>query len=139
MSRCRLLPVVALLLAACSPDGPPLVAEDVVVTRPVPGSAMSAGYFRLRNPGQEAVVVTAIRSPDFARVEIHETIIDDGIARMRSVPEIRLGPGETVEFRRGGRHLMLSGPVQASGPVTLEFLAGDTLVLAVSVAAREGA
>ncbi len=138
MSRRGLLPVAALLLAACSPDGPPLVVEDVVVTRPLPGSAMSAAYFRLQNRGGEAVVVTGVRSPDFARIEMHETIVEDGISRMRPLSDVRLAPGETVEFRRGGRHLMLAGPTAATGPVTLEFLAGDALLLSVSVVPGEG-
>ncbi|MDX1499559.1 MAG: copper chaperone PCu(A)C [Woeseiaceae bacterium] len=137
MSR-RCLLALAVLLAACNANGPPLVVEDVVVTRPVPGSAMSAAYFRLHNPGREPVVVTGVRSPDFMRVEMHETTVEDGISRMRPLEALRLEPGETVEFRRGGRHLMLAGPAADAGPVTLEFLAGDSLLLSVSVARREG-
>jgi copper(I)-binding protein len=38
--------------------------------------------------------------------ELHVTIMENGIARMRELSEIEIKPGETIEFKPGGSHAM---------------------------------
>ncbi len=125
---------VALIVAACSSEpGPPLSISDVIVKRPMPGMHMSAGYFTLTNNSQEAIVITGVRSPQFGSVEMHESVVEDGVARMVELDDLALPPGATVEFIPGGKHLMLMRPAEDLDQVTLEFFAGDTVVLSVNV------
>jgi copper(I)-binding protein len=63
---------------------------------------------------------------------MHETVIEDGIARMREIPVLEIAAGETVVFERGGKHLMLMQPVGTPGTVTLNFYSDDVLLLSVS-------
>ncbi len=122
------------LLAACGGDVPPLVASDVAVKRPMPGMQMTAGYLTLQNNTPGEIVIDRVTSPQFGKVEMHETVIEDGVAKMSALDRVALPAGATVEFRPGGKHLMLMRPGTDLDLVTLEFYSGDTIVLAVSVA-----
>ena len=131
----RLLLMFALVAAAAgcdSPEGPPVVADNVVVTAPGAGMPMAAGYLEITNRSGTDIRITRVSSPDYAAVEMHETIVEDGIARMREVPVLDIAAGETLAFERGGRHLMLMQPVGSPGTITLNFYSDDVLLLTVS-------
>lgn len=128
----RWLLLAACAVAACGPRaGAPLVADDVRITAPRPGTSMSAGYLSLSNPGGGDVEITRVTSPQFEAVELHRTVLEDGIARMRAEPAIVVAAGATVRFAPGGLHLMLMRPRGDARRATLEFWSGETLVLAV--------
>jgi len=71
---------------------------------------MTAGFGSLHNSGTQELVLVAYSSPQFASVSLHRSETVDGVSRMREVPELLLGPGETVELAPGGYHLMLMRP-----------------------------
>ena len=98
---------------------------------------MSAGYLQLRNTTNEPITITRVTSPDFRSVEMHESILEDGIARMVALPELSIAPGGTARLQRGGKHLMLMGPVADPETVTLQFYAGDVLVLSLNAAVED--
>ena len=50
---------------------------------------------------------------------------------MRPLDALEIPPQGSVRLERGGKHLMLMDPVGTPDPVTLEFHAGDDLVLRV--------
>lgn len=128
-----LLILLAVITAACdSQDGPPVVAGNIVVTGPAPGMPMAAGYLEISNHSGSTIRITRVSSPEYESVEIHETVIEDGVARMRAIPALEIANGETVVFERGGRHLMLMRPVDEPDTITLNFYSGDALVLSVS-------
>lgn len=136
----RFLVIALVLLAAgCGevPDGPPLVATDVSVLEPMTGMDMTAGYFVLENRGSETIRISGVSSPQFGRVEMHETVVENDVARMRELAEIVIAPGERVVFEPGGRHLMLFEPRAPLDTVTLDFSAGTQLLLSVDTAIAE--
>ena len=133
----RIFLLFVLIAAACSNESAPLTITDVVVKRPMPGMHMSAGYFNLTNNSSETIVITHVTSPQFGSVEMHESIVEDGIARMVALDELVLHPGASVDFVPGGKHLMLMQPDDELGQVKLEFYAGDAAVLSVNVTASE--
>ena len=118
--------IVALLfVAACTRDsGPAVVVADVRVLAPVAGSMAGVAYLTITNNGNAPISITNIRSPQFERVEIHETTIDDqGISRMRQRARVEIAADDVISFESGGLHLMLIGarPDTRSGsPITLE-------------------
>ena len=122
----------ALLLAACGTEAQPsLVADDVVVTAPMPGMKMSAAYMSLTNHSGQTLQISRVTSPQYESVELHETTIENGVARMRPLPNLKITAGATVTLQRGAKHLMLARPAGNSDTVTLQFFAGDDLILAV--------
>ena len=132
MKQLTLVVLSALLMLACSEAQAPLTASDVVVTRSVPGMPMSAGYFKLTNNSGQAISISHVTSPQFASVQMHETIIKDEVARMVPLETLILQPGETVSFEPGGKHLMLMRPADDIDSVTLTFFAGESLLLSVN-------
>ena len=126
--------LIALLLAGCSESEPPLVASDVEITRPMPGMSMSAGFFVLTNNTNDALTITSVTSPQFASVEVHETTIVDGVARMRRLDALVVPAEGSVALERGGKHLMLMQPVDLGDAVTLQLMGGDRLMLTIDYA-----
>ena len=82
--------------------------------------------------------LTGVMSPEFRKVELHETTVVDGVARMRALDSITVPPGSTVVLERGGKHLMLMRPVGAPEAVTLDLYSGDALVVSVETRIRPG-
>lgn len=129
------IPLIAfvLVLAACSEQsGPPVVASNIVVTAPAPGMSMSAAYLDITNQSGTAIRITSVTSPDYELVEMHETTIEDNVARMRAIPVLVIEDGETVTFERGSKHLMLMRPLNSADTVTLNFHSENLLLLSVS-------
>ena len=48
-------------------------------------------------------------TPVAAVAEVHETINDNGVMRMRPIPALPLPPGQTVVLKPGSYHIMLMG------------------------------
>lgn len=76
-----------------------------------PAAPVAAGYLSIRNRGSRDDRLVEVRSEAAARMEIHELRHEDGMARMRQLPDgLPLPAGETVELRPGGYHLMFITP-----------------------------
>lgn len=79
--------------------------------REAPSTATAlAGYAVLSNTGGKPLSVTSMQSAAFGRVELHETIIENGMAKMRAIDKLDIAPGAKVEFAPGGKHFMLIDP-----------------------------
>ena len=131
--------LLALLISACAEtDKAPVVATDLMITQPMPGKTMRAAYLALTNNTDEAIRITRVSSDAFAAVQMHETTVENGIARMRALPQLDIPAGGTVRLERGGKHLMLMRPTGAAESLTLQFFAGDRLLLEVSAPLAPG-
>src|ERR1700709_91272 len=77
-------------------------------TRATPGGAkIAGGYLKVTNNGTSADRFTGAKSDAADRVEIHEMSMSDGVMKMRPLPDgLEIKPGETVELKSGGYHLM---------------------------------
>jgi periplasmic copper chaperone A len=127
-----------LLLAACGTPQPPLVAAEVEITRPMPGRNMSAGFMVLKNNSDQAIRITSATSPQYAAVEIHETTIEDGIARMRALDELVVPAQGSVTLERGGKHLMLMRGGDIGTTVAVQFFSDGVPVLSIEYTYPEG-
>lgn len=137
---------LAAMLLGCSPDAPPPAATtpapapapvatpsgptitDAWVRQVPPAARMTAGYLRVANPGPEPLVIVGAESPLFGSIEMHGTIMEDGVARMRHQDTVTVGPGEVLSFEPGGLHLMLMQAINgipASGEIELALLLAD--------------
>ncbi|CAN5360047.1 copper chaperone PCu(A)C [soil metagenome] len=116
---------IGLLLAACGGQRDVLI-EDAWVRSAPAGAAVLAAYCTIRNRRDAPAVVVGARSPAFEGVELHETTIADGVSRMRRIDRLTVPAGGHVEFRPGGRHLMLKGPRRLLAP-------GDRIEIALEL------
>lgn len=133
MRYCAII-VLAIISGCGAEPRPPLEAGDVVVTRPMPGTQMSAAYLSLTNNTDTTIRISNVTSPQYGSVQLHESVVEDGIARMRPIAVLLVPAGETATLARGGKHLMLMRPKGPAETVSLQFLDGNELILSVDAA-----
>lgn len=90
---------------------PGLQVEDAWIREAPPGAMMTAAYARLRNAGKHALTLDRASSEDFGSVELHHTVLQDGLFKMQP-GRLTLPPGERGALEPGGWHLMLMEPVR---------------------------
>ncbi len=96
--------------------------------RATPGGAkVAGGYVKITNTGKEPDRLIGGSLPIAAEVEVHEMAMSNNVMRMRRLADgLEIKPGQTVELKPGGYHLMfmgLSSGLKAGQPVkgTLVF------------------
>lgn len=101
-------------------------AENITVeqcwVRLLPSHLPSAGYFVIHNNNDEAVEVLAAATPSYDDVMLHETVEEDGMAKMKMAESLAVPAGGSLSFTPGGLHAMFEQPTNA-----LEV--GDTMLM----------
>ena len=115
--------------------GHPWAAESV---GPAP---TGAAYFLVVNGGAVPDRLVAVATTVAKEAQLHTHLVEDGVVRMRQLKGIDVDPGNPVEFRPGGLHVMLIGlaaPLKAgaSFPMTLTFEKAGAIEVEVRVEAR---
>jgi len=131
--RCGLIALAFLALPAWAQ-----VSVDMPWTRATPpGAKVGAGFMQLRNAGAADRVVGA-SSPVAGRVEMHVTMREGDVMKMREVKSYEIPAGGSFELKPGGAHLMLMDlkrPLKQGEklPLTLKLEKGGELKLELSV------
>jgi periplasmic copper chaperone A len=107
-----LLPVLAILAftAPASAHGFKIGALEIghPWARETPVSAKTgAGFLTIKNTGTDADRLIAVETSGAEKVEIHESINENGIAKMRPVTAVEIPAGGEAALQPGGYHLML--------------------------------
>jgi len=69
----------------------------------------SAAYMTLMTHGDQADKLIGAATPVAETAELHNHLMEDGIAKMRSVDGVEVIPGEPATLEPGGFHVMLMG------------------------------
>jgi len=110
----RFLLLLSLLLPTSACAGLEIV--DAWIKNLPPGVPLRAGYMTIRNTGQVTVRILALRSAAFASIEIHRSLVQDGMVRMDPVESLSIAAGASLQLAPGGYHLMMMQPVAATRP-----------------------
>jgi periplasmic copper chaperone A len=104
-----LVPFIALLTNACGQPAELKVNDAVVKLSPVDNNP-SAMYFTVHG-GQRDVELLRVMSQSVVRAEMHDTVSDPktGMLTMTPLQRIKIPAKGKVEFKRGGKHVMLYG------------------------------
>jgi hypothetical protein len=80
-------------------------------SRATPPTAPTAGgYMTITNKGTAPDRLIAVESPAAATAEVHEMKMEGSVMRMRAIDGgLALPPGQTVELKPGGYHVMFTG------------------------------
>ena len=128
---------------------PPNVAANVGVTVPEAWARASAGaattgavYVTLKG-GAQPDQLTAVSTPVAATAEVHETINDNGVMKMRPVHSVPIAANASLTFTPGGSHIMLTGlkrPLMAGQnfPLILTFAHAGSVTVDVDVRSLGG-
>ncbi|MEJ2214395.1 MAG: copper chaperone PCu(A)C [Gammaproteobacteria bacterium] len=108
-----------------------LSVENAWVRAAPPTSQMTAAYASIHNQREYDIWITGAESSAHKTAELHETVEENGLARMMHLKFLKLAPGETVHFKPGGKHFMLFTPSQPLNPgdkvqIGLKLGNGDT-------------
>lgn len=97
--------------------------------RPAPPSVKSmAAYFDLLNNSDQDIVIVSSSSPAFSMTMIHSTVVEDGIASMNHLDQLRIPANGKVSLAPLATHMMLMGPKQVLGlgdSVEIELVSKD--------------
>ena len=138
----RIVAAAALWLAAITVS--PLVFAQQAVQVKEPWARATAGkvggVFLTLAPGATADRLTGAQSPVAGKVELHTTVKDGDVMRMRPVNAIEVKPGAPVELKPGGLHIMLvdlKRPLKQGDkiPLQLTFEKAGTVSVTVEVKA----
>lgn len=134
------LPIVAMTLSSCG-RAPELRVNDAVVILSPVDSNPAALYFTIHG-GPEKVYLNSVLSRSVIRSEVHESKVDPktGMVTMEPTRKIEIPAKGTVEFKRGGKHVMLWGvnrPARQLKELEAEFIFsnGDRIIVDAEVRA----
>jgi len=128
-----------ILPAALMADGPSTRVSHVWIREAPPGTDVMAGYFVLENLTSQPLSLTAVSSPQFDSVMMHESVVQGTEESMRAVAKIDLPAHGSVELKPGGYHLMLMQPkrnLYSGDTVTLMLVFSDGSELAILAPVR---
>jgi copper(I)-binding protein len=135
----RILASLAIvLLAACRSGGEPVQISDARAGATPPGTSVAAAYMSIVASDGDTLLGAA--TPIAERVEMHSSIEEDGMMKMRQLGQIELAPGKPVALQPGAAHFMLielTAPLAADTtfPLTLRFQKAGERVVEVRVVA----
>lgn len=106
-----LLITLVLLLTACGRSDYQLFSIDNGWVREAPPNAGAmAGYVTINNNTEESRILTCASSKQFNAVEIHQTIVENGVAKMRRQENLPIPANGSLVLEPGSYHLMLMSP-----------------------------
>jgi copper(I)-binding protein len=114
---------------------------DHPFARATPPGAKAGGVFvTVENTGTRPDRLLSVSTPMAGVAELHEMSIDAGVMRMRGVAALEVRPGEKLQLKPGGYHVMLSElrqPLKVGDrfPLTLTFQNAGTVEVSVWVEA----
>lgn len=100
---------------------------------------ITAGYMSIANNGSEPDTLKSATADIAGKVEIHESLVEDGKAIMRALPDgITIPAGSKAELKPQGMHIMIMGlkqPLKEGDkfPMTLNFERAGAVVVDVKV------
>ena len=139
----KLLPLIlAILLTGCdSLKSNGITFNDLTVYAPRAGSRVTARFTNIINKSADSDTITSISSPQFNSVEIHETAIINGVARMVKIEALTIPEHQSVALKPGGKHLMLIDPKKfiTEGEeinLIIELSRNETVMLSTAAVSR---
>ncbi len=133
--------LVAGLAASAAAQGTPsaIAVTDAWARATPPGAKTGAAYVTVANKGTGDDRLIGVSTPVARQAQVHTTINDNGVMKMRPVAALDVKPGTSVSLKPGGLHVMLMGlkaPLTQgqSFPLTLTFAKAGKIETTVKVA-----
>jgi copper(I)-binding protein len=143
MTRRRLIAVLLPLLASAGAGaadyrlGDLRIESPYAFSRPV-GAREGAVYFVIVNSTATADRLIGVSSPASDIIELHTTVRDGSVLRMREVQSVEIPARGRIELRPGGLHVMVMGldrplTLGTTLPLTLRFEKSGTIDIQVEI------
>ena len=124
--------------------GESLQAENAWVPWAPPGLKVHVAYMTIVNRGATDQIIVGAESTDYERIELHRSVIKDGMSTMEAIGEVKVLANGRVEFAPTGLHLMLIGPrrpqaVDGHVQIVLRLSGGEGVDVSAVVRRRDDA
>lgn len=131
-----ILALFALVATACGQAAREPVVADAWANATPPAATVGAVYLQVTTTEADTLLAATTTVAD--HVEMHTSSEEDGMMRMRPLPNVQLAAGKPFTFSPMGAHFMLMGlrqPLQAGArfPMTLQFEKAGPLTVQVEV------
>jgi periplasmic copper chaperone A len=126
MNRLSLLAALAGLSFAGAAAAQTIAVEQPWARATSPSQTVGGVFLTLTDNGADDALVSA-SSPVAAAVELHETVNDNGVMKMKPVESLKLAHGQSVALQPGQYHLMAMG-------LTRQLKPGDMFPLTLNFA-----
>jgi len=98
-----------LFLLALSFASPKIVVKHPWIMEPPPGPNTTMMGMTVLNEGDQADKLIEVKTDIAKRVEIHKTVIENGVAKMVHQRYVKIPPRSKIEFKHHGYHIMIIG------------------------------
>jgi periplasmic copper chaperone A len=121
-----------------------LSVESAWIPLATPAVNVHAAYMTLVNRTAADQDIIAARSPDYERIELHRSVVENGVSNMQAVEKVTVPASGRAELVPAGLHLMLIGPkralpVDSHVQIVLRLSGGEELDVKAVVRRREDA
>lgn len=123
----RMMAVLAACAALAACRGQDSYVDKGYVRLPAVKGQPAAAYFTLHGSGRDMTLIS-INTEYAIRSEMHESMRAGGMSSMKPIDHLALPAGGTIEFKPGGKHVMLYDVNPDIGPgrtMALTFTFGD--------------
>ena len=85
--------------------------KNPYMTEPIGGMDTSAAYMSITNISSENISIIKISCPNIKKVYLHDISVGskNGMISMKKMDSLLITPSETVDFKPGGKHIMIVG------------------------------
>jgi periplasmic copper chaperone A len=130
--------LLAFILTSPALAQTPSVTVEHAWARATPASGKVGGVFLTLTDTGAADQLVGVSSPVGEKAELHQTIRDGNVMRMRPLEALLLEPGKKVALQPGGAHIMITGLKQQlkpgqTFPLTLNFAKASPVTTTVTV------
>jgi copper(I)-binding protein len=122
--------LITSLPSIAAADEATLRIEDAWIAEAPPVSKVMVAYMTIINTGTQTVDIVRAESDVYSSIEFHETVYEDGMARMISHNSLNIPADNHLLLKRGGLHFMLFNPAK---PLS----AGDTVTIMLTTKNNE--
>ena len=112
MKSAKIFAGILLFVVAGAASASDVEIEGAWVREAPPEMPMLAGYMVVQNRTGKDLVMTGATSSAFGLIEMHQTIIKDGMASMVQQESIKIPAHGKFRFEPKGYHLMLMQPIK---------------------------
>ncbi len=118
-----------------------LLIESSWIREAPPGVPTLAAYMNITNITESPISIIGVSSNIAKETELHEVKIVTDIMQMRRMSDVVLGPGQTLELKASGSHVMLMGVQETfsqGDEIEIEFELNDLPSVTIVVPVKKG-
>jgi copper(I)-binding protein len=137
-----IMSVVISLLASMPTYADPsaVLIKGAWINEAPPTININAAYLLIENNTDKTIFITKVESPDYERIEIHRSILVNGLAKMELQTQLGIEAKSQLQFTPGGYHLMLFNPgklMHAGEMTSLIVSLSDEITISVEATVKK--